>query len=123
MLVNNAGVMPDERERSVDGVELTFATHVLAPFVLTQEFAPILGRVINVSSGGMYAQSLNRGDLMSERDDYSPKLFYARSKRAEMVITEQWAERLASTGSWCTRCTPAGWTPRACRRRCRPSAS
>src|SRR5262245_48619800 len=33
VLVNNAGVMPDERERSVDGVELCFATHVLAPFV------------------------------------------------------------------------------------------
>ena len=94
VLVNNAGVMPDERERSVDGVELCFATHVLAPWVLIEQFAPILERVINVSSGGMYAQGLNSGDLMSERSKYSPKLFYARSKRAEMVITEQWAERL-----------------------------
>ena len=98
VLVNNAGVMPDERERSVDGVELCFATHVLAPFVLIEQFAPMLGRVINVSSGGMYAQGLNSGDLMSENVKYSPKLFYARSKRAEMVITEQWAERLAGTG-------------------------
>ena len=54
--------------------------------------------MINVSSGGMYAQGLNSGDLMSERSEYSPKLFYARSKRAEMVITEQWGERLAGTG-------------------------
>ena len=103
VLVNNAGVMPGERERSVDGVELTFATHVLAPFVLTQAFAPLLeasapARVINVTSGGMYAQALNGGDLQSERDDYSPKRFYARSKRAEVVITEQWGERLRGTG-------------------------
>ena len=98
VLVNNAGVMPDERARSVDGVELCFATHVLAPFVLIEAFAPILERAVNVSSGGMYTQALNTGDLMSERDEYSPKRFYARSKRAEMVITELWAERLAGTG-------------------------
>lgn len=30
VLVNNAGVMPGEREHTEDGVELTFATHVLA---------------------------------------------------------------------------------------------
>ena len=43
VLVNNAGVMPPERTRSVDGVELTFATHVLAPFVLIG-LAPVCGR-------------------------------------------------------------------------------
>ena len=67
--------------------------------MLIEAFAPILERVINVSSGGMYTQALNSGDLMSERDEYDPKRFYARSKRAEMVITEQWAERLAGTGA------------------------
>ena len=55
-------------QRSADGVELCFATHVLAPWVLIEAFAPIVERVINVSSGGMYAQALNSGDLMSERD-------------------------------------------------------
>jgi NAD(P)-dependent dehydrogenase (short-subunit alcohol dehydrogenase family) len=35
VLVNNAGVMPEERTRSADGHELMFATHVLAPFALT----------------------------------------------------------------------------------------
>ena len=96
VLVNNAGVMPPERARSVDGIELTFATHVLAPWVLMQarELGPELARVINVGSGGMYAQALNAGDLMSEHDEYNPKTFYSRSKRAEMVITEQWAQRL-----------------------------
>ena len=103
VLVNNAGVMPPSRERSVDGVELTFATHVLGPFVLIQALAPVLeasapARVINVVSGGMYTQALRPGDLMSDDDDYNPKTFYARSKRAQVVLTEQLATRLAGTG-------------------------
>ncbi len=103
VLVNNAGVMPDQRQRSVDGHELTFATHVLAPFALTEWLSDLLqrsapARVINVSSGGLYGQSLPGEDLQSDRASYSPKKFYARTKRQEVVITEQWAERLKDGG-------------------------
>lgn len=98
VLVNNAGVMPDERTLSPDGHELMFATHVLAPLALTELLAPTLGRVINVSSGGMYGQSLPVGDWESERTRYSPKLLYARTKREQMVITELMAERLRDRG-------------------------
>jgi dehydrogenase/reductase SDR family member 12 len=103
VLVNNAGVMPDDRTLSPDGHELTFATHVLAPLALTTLLAAPLGRgapgrVINVSSGGAYGQGLPVGDWESERSAYSPKLFYARSKREEIVITEFLAERLRDRG-------------------------
>ena len=103
VLVNNAGVMPEERSRSVDGHELMFATHVLAPFVLTGLLAPLMersapARVINVSSGGMYSQALPEDDLESDRSEYSPKRLYARTKREQVVITEQWAQRLDGTG-------------------------
>ncbi len=54
--------------------------------------------VSNVVSGGMYTQALRPGDLMSDDDDYNPKTFYARSKRAQVVLTEQLATRLAGTG-------------------------
>ncbi|MFG3343494.1 SDR family NAD(P)-dependent oxidoreductase [Streptomyces sp. NPDC048018] len=99
VLVNNAGVMPETRRHSPDGVELTFATHVLAPWVLIDELTPLLAaaapsRVVNVVSGGQYGQALPAGDPESERDEYGPKKIYARTKRAELVITEQWAERL-----------------------------
>ncbi len=100
VLVNNAGVMPPERRRSVDGHELMFATHVLAPLALTS-CSPVLSpwRVINVSSGGMYTQSLpNDGDWESDRTPYSPKKLYARTKREEVVITEMLAERLRGRG-------------------------
>ncbi len=103
VLVNNAGVMPHERERSDDGIELTFATQVLGPWVLIDELADLLrasapARVIDVSSGGMYDQSIPEGDPQSEQSKYGPKKFYARTKRELMVITEQWAERLQDSG-------------------------
>lgn len=103
VVVNNAGVMPAQRSRSADGHELTFASHVLAPFALTALLRDLLvgsapARIINVSSGGMYSQQIPAGDLQSEHSEYSPKTFYARSKREEVTITEQWAQRLTGTG-------------------------
>jgi len=103
VLVNNAGVMPDRREYSVDGHELMFATHVLAPFGLIAMLSELLrasapSRVINVSSGGMYDQSIPGDDLQSEQTSYGPKKLYARTKREEVVITEQWAQRLDGSG-------------------------
>lgn len=103
VLVNNAGVMPDQRQHTGDGVELTFATHVLAPWVLIDRLAPLLAeaapsRVITVSSGGQYAQQVPADDLQSDAATYTPKKIYARTKREQVVITEQWAQRLAGRG-------------------------
>ncbi len=103
VLVNNAGVMPVQRTRSADGHELMFATHVLAPFALTALLSGLLersapSRVINVSSGGMYGQGIPSDDLQSEHTGYSSKKLYARTKREEVTITEEWANRLRGTG-------------------------
>jgi dehydrogenase/reductase SDR family member 12 len=98
VLVNNAGVMPPERTRSVDGHELMFATHVLAPLALTTLLAGRLRRVINVSSGGMYTQPLRRGDWESDQTAYGPKKLYARTKREQVAITEVIADRLRGRG-------------------------
>ncbi len=78
VLINNAGVMPQERTRSADGHELMFATHVLAPFALTALLRDLLvrsapARVINVSSGGMYSQSLPAGDLRVRAGELQPQ--------------------------------------------------
>jgi dehydrogenase/reductase SDR family protein 12 len=113
VLVNNAGVMPGERTASPDGHELMFATHVLAPLALSTLLSGVLGasapgRVINVSSGGMYAESLPVGDWESERSPYSPKKLYARTKREEVVIGEIMAERLRDRGVFVHGMHP-GW--------------
>ena len=100
VLVNNAGVLPEARELSDDGIELTLATNVVGPFLLTGLLMPLLrasapGRVINVSSGGMYTQKLAAGDLQFERGSFDGTTAYARSKRAQVVLSELWAERVA----------------------------
>ena len=103
LLVNNAGVLPQRRTLSGDGIELALATNVIGPFLLTELLIPILrdsapARIINVSSGGMYTQKIRVDDLQSERGDFDGSKVYARTKRAEVILTELWAERLAGTG-------------------------
>jgi dehydrogenase/reductase SDR family protein 12 len=103
VLVNNAGVMTKARGVSADGIELTLATNVIGPFLLTNLLIPLLeesapGRIINVSSGGMYTQKLSVDDLQSEHGQFDGPKAYARTKRAEVILTELWAEQLAGTG-------------------------
>ena len=103
VLVNNAGVLTSERMLSAEGIELTFATNVLGPFLLTKLLIPPLelsapSRIINVSSGGMYTQRLHVDDLQSEAGDFDGATAYARTKRASVILTELWAQRLWNTG-------------------------
>jgi len=102
VLVHNAGVLPDAREQTRDGLELTFATHVAGPFLLTQLLRARLeasqdGRVIWVSSGGMYARRLSLDDPNWERREFDGVAAYAETKRAQVVLAELWAEEFAGT--------------------------
>jgi len=97
-LVHNAGVLTSARERSVDGHELTFATGVLAPFLLTRLLGPALRRaraatVVFVSSAGMYTARLTPDDLELDRREFDGPRFYAHAKRAQVVLAELLAER------------------------------
>ena len=99
VLINNAGVMPPERTHTDEGLELTFATNVLGPFLLTGLLLPALrrgapSRIVNVSSGGMYTQRLDADDLQLAGRDYEPSAFYAHTKRCEVILTELCQERL-----------------------------
>ena len=102
-LVHNAGVLPPERTHTPEGIELTFATNVVGPFLLTALLLPALeagapSRVINVSSGGMYTARLRGDDLQLESSEFDGARFYAHTKRCEVVLTELWQERVAGTG-------------------------
>jgi NAD(P)-dependent dehydrogenase (short-subunit alcohol dehydrogenase family) len=102
VLIHNAGVLPDERVETPDGLELTFATHVVGPHLLTRLLRPALersddGRVIWVSSGGMYTRRLSLGDPNWDRREYDGVIAYAETKRAQVVLTELWAEELRDT--------------------------
>jgi NAD(P)-dependent dehydrogenase (short-subunit alcohol dehydrogenase family) len=102
VLVHNAGALPDERVETRDGLELTLATHVIGPFLLTRLLRGCLekspdGRVIWVSSGGMYTRRLNLEDPNWVRRDYDGVIAYAETKRAQVVLAELWAEELHGT--------------------------
>jgi len=103
VLVNNAGVLTPRRTISPNGLELTFATNVLGPFLLTNLLLPLLersapARIINVSSGGMYTQRIRVDDLHSERGEFDGPTVYARTKRAQVILTEMGAKRLEGRG-------------------------
>lgn len=102
VLVNNAGALLGERTLSVDGIELTFTTNVLGPFLLTNLLTPLLksapARIVNVSSGGMYTQRIHVEDLQSAQGEFDGATAYARTKRAQVILTEQWAQRLEGSG-------------------------
>ncbi len=103
VLVHNAGVLPDERIETPDGLELTLATHVVGPYLLTQLLRPNLeksadGRVIWVSSGGMYTRRLNLRDPHWTRREYDGVTAYAETKRAQVILAELFAEALGGTG-------------------------
>ncbi|MEV5966268.1 SDR family NAD(P)-dependent oxidoreductase [Kribbella sp. NPDC051952] len=97
VLVHNAGVMPPKRALSPQGHELTLATHVLGPLLLTDLLRPKLagGRVILIASGGMYTQQLPTEDPEYRNDPYRGATAYARSKRIQVALTPLLATRLA----------------------------
>lgn len=102
-LVHNAGVMTQERETSVDGRELTLATHVLGPLLLTELLVPALAAgapasVIFVTSGGMYTEKLAADDLELERRDFDGPAFYAHAKRIQVILAGRLDEELAPRG-------------------------
>jgi NAD(P)-dependent dehydrogenase (short-subunit alcohol dehydrogenase family) len=102
-LVNNAGVMAPERTHTPEGIELTFATNVVGPFLLTGLLLPLLreaapSRIVNVSSGGMYTAKLDSRDPQLRGREYDPARFYAHTKRCEVILTELWQLRLRGSG-------------------------
>lgn len=98
-LVHNAGALPAERTSSPQGHELTMAVHVLGPVLMTELLRPQLagrhGRVVFVTSGGMYGQHLPVDDPDYRSGDYRGAAAYGRSKRTQVdllpVLAERWA--------------------------------
>ncbi|WP_203336756.1 SDR family NAD(P)-dependent oxidoreductase [Nocardioides limicola] len=99
VLIHNAGVMPAARTTSAQGHELTLATHVLGPVLMTELLQPALrasetgARVVFVSSGGMYTQRLDAADPEFENGRYRGSVAYARSKRLQVALTPLLARR------------------------------
>ena len=103
VLVHNAGVLAQERAETAEGNEVDLATHVLGPFLLTELLrrnlvAAAPSRVIFVSSSGMYGQRLRSEDPQYRDGPYRGVTAYARTKRMQVVLAQEWARRVAGEG-------------------------
>jgi NAD(P)-dependent dehydrogenase (short-subunit alcohol dehydrogenase family) len=97
VLINNAGIYKPQRQTSVDGIELTFATNVLGYYLLTLNMLEILranapARIVNVASN--YASDLDLSDLQFDRRAYEGLKAYAQSKACDRMLTWAVARRL-----------------------------
>ncbi|MFX1572763.1 MAG: SDR family oxidoreductase [Promethearchaeota archaeon] len=103
VLINNAGLMLSKRTLSVDGVEMNFAVHHLAPFLLTNLLLDMLkksapSRIINVTSAAHKTAKINFDDLQSENKKYRLFKVYGISKLAAMLFTYELSRRLEGSG-------------------------
>ncbi|NEX20913.1 SDR family NAD(P)-dependent oxidoreductase [Thiorhodococcus mannitoliphagus] len=103
LLVNNAGVMAlPERQETVDGFELQFATNYLGHFALTARLLPLLRRVrgarlVTVSSLAAGLDSIDLTDLQSERA-YVPFRSYGLTKLAMLMLALEFQRRSEAAG-------------------------
>ncbi len=112
-IVHNAGVLPERRTETAQGHELSLATHVLGPVLLTELLLPALAaapdpRVVLMSSGGMYTQALPADDIEYRVGPYRGAVAYARSKRIQVALTPVLARRWAGSGVTVAAMHP-GW--------------
>jgi NAD(P)-dependent dehydrogenase (short-subunit alcohol dehydrogenase family) len=103
VLIHNAGALLNSRQVSPQGIEQTIASHVVGPFLMTTLLLPLMngGRVVTVSSGGMYSSGLpafNKGETLEmPAHKYGGSKQYAIAKRAQVTLNEMWATREPQT--------------------------
>ncbi len=102
LLINNAGLVRDQRELTEDGFERVIAVNHLAPVLLTLELLDLLkrsapARIVNVGSEASDRAGLELDNLQSERR-FSIMGTYGQSKLAIMMATFELARRLEGSG-------------------------
>ncbi|KAG9607055.1 hypothetical protein KCV01_g5354, partial [Aureobasidium melanogenum] len=102
ILVNNAGLMaPKQRQVTVDGFELQWATNYLGHFALTGRLLPLLSearaRVVEVSSIAHRSGHIQFDDLNLEHG-YKPFDAYGQSKLAMLMFALELDRRSRAKG-------------------------
>jgi NAD(P)-dependent dehydrogenase (short-subunit alcohol dehydrogenase family) len=101
LLVNNAGGSFSRDERTVDGLERTFALNVVAPFVLTESLLPALeaarGRVVNVVTGVPKGAKTTVDAIAGEKARPGMQS-YIRNKLALLTLTIELQRRYGARG-------------------------
>lgn len=101
VLINNAGGVFPDFKLSDDGLEMTIATNHFAYFLLTNLLLDLVkksdyARIVNVSSGSHYKGKIDLASF-TENKGYFILKAYEQSKLANVLFTQELAERLAVT--------------------------
>ena len=112
VLVNNAGGVNVQRQVTSDGMEATFATNHLSPFLLTNLLLPLLqssapARIVNVNSSQHRSGYIDFDDLQSEKN-YDFMSAYRQAKLANLFFTYELARRLRGTNVTVNVADPGG---------------
>jgi retinol dehydrogenase 12 len=103
VLVNNAGVIMTRRQSTADGLETTFATNHLGPFLLTNLLRRLLersapARIVTVSSAAhKQVRTIPWDDLPRGAPD-GHRQAYPVSKLLNILFTAELARRVTGTG-------------------------
>jgi retinol dehydrogenase 12 len=113
VLINNAAVAHAARHVTEDGLETTFATNYLSPFLLTNLLLDLLkksapSRIVNVASyTHNWVRTIPWDDLQSERT-YDWRSVYNLTKLLDILFTYELARQLTGTGVT-VNCLHPGW--------------
>lgn len=103
VLINNAGLILERRQNSIDGIELTFATNHVGPFALTTGLIGLLQaadhpRIVHVASEAHFFAFFYKTATLINPPRYHDLIVYGRSKLANILFSNELAARLKSTG-------------------------
>mmetsp|Transcript_10994 Transcript_10994/g.19351 ORF Transcript_10994/g.19351 Transcript_10994/m.19351 type:complete len:343 (-) Transcript_10994:38-1066(-) len=117
VLVCNGGVLLNEKQTTSEGNEVTFASHLLGgSYLLSQLLLPQIkaaddGRIIFVSSGGMYNRKFPDFATATSSEGashpYDGNFAYVYAKRGQVLLAEEYAKMYPDIA---TVSTHPGWT-------------
>jgi NAD(P)-dependent dehydrogenase (short-subunit alcohol dehydrogenase family) len=111
ILINNAGLLTQTREDTVDGFEKTLGTNLLGPFALTNLIFPrVRSQIINVGSHVHRSAKLRLDDMHLRTTKWTMMGSYARSKLGVMLWGLELDRRLRAANSpVVSQLTHPGW--------------
>ncbi|XP_042357824.1 retinol dehydrogenase 11 [Plectropomus leopardus] len=103
ILVNNAGASGLPRQITKDGLEISFATNVLGPFLLTSLLLDLMkrsapARIVNLSSLNHKKGQVDFSHFHGENLIYHMDFVYNHTKLHNIILTNEQARKLKGTG-------------------------
>lgn len=102
ILINNAAVSSNPKAITEEGLEFTYATNYVGPFLLTDLLLDLLkksapSRIVNLTS---FMNALGKVDIddLQGKKDYDPFSSYCNTKLMNILFTKELARRLEGTG-------------------------